>query len=91
MPDPRRIFSVARTEGIITGIQIGIRRKESSNVLPSENIKSPETKEPAKDSPVAPRKQTSNSKGNPAPKSRFKKIMENGIKTHSTRKSSTIP
>jgi len=85
------IFSVADTDGISTGIQIGIRRKERSKVLPSENITSPATKEPAKESPTAPKRHTSKRAGNPVLKWRFKKMMEKGISTHSTKKSSTIP
>jgi len=91
IPEPLIIFFVAMTDGISTGIQIGIRRKERSRVLPSENITSPETKEPANESPIAPKKHTSNRAGNRVPSSRFKKIMENGINTHSTKNSSAVP
>ncbi len=74
-----------------TGIQTGIRRNESSNVLPSENITSPDTKEPANASPTAPKRHTSKRAGNLAPMSRFKKIIENGIRTHSTTISRAVP
>lgn len=90
-PDPLMIFSVADTAGISTGIQTGISRKESSKVFPSENITSPDTKEPANASPTAPNRHTSKRAVNLAPKSRFKKIIEKGIKTHSTTKSMAVP
>lgn len=91
IPEPPMMFFVAITEGIMTGIQMGMSRKERSKVLPSENITSPETKEPAKESPTAPKKQISKSAGNLPLRSRLRKMMEKGMSTHSTRISSATP
>ncbi len=74
-------------------MQIGIRRKESSRVLPSENITSPEMKEPANARQIAPKMDTNNRARNCIPVSicRFRKMIVAGIRTHSINRSSAVP
>jgi len=50
----------------------GIRRRERSRVFPSENITRPETKDPAKEKPAAPRKQIKMRMRKFPPNSKFK-------------------
>lgn len=87
---PLTIFSVAKTEGISTGIQIGKSKKDKSKVFPSENITSPETKEPANERSTIPRKKMSRNSTNLPESLRFRNTLENRSNTDSTRKSSTI-
>lgn len=87
---PLKILSVARTDEISTGMQMGKSRKERSRVFPSENITSPETKEPANERSMAPRRKTSKKSGSLSDILRFRNTMEEGSSTYSTSKSNAI-
>ncbi len=84
------ILTVARTDGMTTGTQIGKRRNDRRRVFPSENITSPEMKDPAIARSTIPsmkmRRKVVISRGG----CRLKKAKESGITTASTRRRMTV-
>jgi hypothetical protein len=69
---------------------MGKRRKDKRRVFPSENIRRLETKEPANERQIIPKKQRTKKSSDLLDKSKFKKITEKGIRTHPTSRRSTV-
>lgn len=84
------ILFVALTDEISTGMQTGKSKKDRRSVFPSENITSPEMKDPAKARSVAPRIKITRKSRRFEGNLRFKNTIENRSNTASISKSSTI-
>ncbi len=86
---PPMILFVALTDEINTGKQTGKSKKDKRRVFPSENITSPEMKEPANARSIPPRIKIAKKSRTFAGNLRFKNTIENGSSTASISRSST--
>lgn len=84
------ILFVALTDEISTGMHTGKSKKDKSRVFPSENITSPEMKDPAKARSTAPRIKITKKSWRFEGSLRFKNTIENGSNTASISKSRAI-
>jgi len=90
MANPIIILLVARTDEISTGMQTGKSKKDKRRVFPSENITSPEMKEPANARSAPPRINIAKKAAAFLGNLRFRNTKENGSSTASIRISITV-